>query len=383
MTSMARGTDRRDRLGPRIFAAMAAVIVAGAGCLFLVALTVAPTVFHRHLDMVQPRLALEMQPHVDAAFARAVLVSLAWGVAAAVLAAATGAWLVSRRVARPLLAVATAAEQLARGRRPVTVPDPHLGREFQTLASSINSLSARLDATEQARRVLFADLAHQLRTPVAGLVATTEALLDGVLPVDDVALRALREASQRLHRLVGDLESVSRAEERSVLVHQAPAQLDDVVTAVAHELLSRFTQASVRLVVNRPHKPVPVRVDVDRLAEVLTNILDNALRHSLPGSTVSVTVTTGREHGRADVDVTDHGDGFPPEDADRIFDRFYRGSGTINGEGSGIGLTIARALVEAHGGRLTATSAGRGQGATFRIELPVADGASSHTAAST
>jgi signal transduction histidine kinase len=310
------------------------------------------------------------------------MLSLVLGVLAAIVTATLVTWLVSRRLASPVAEVADAATRLADGDYDTVVPDPRLGPEFATLTAAVNQLAQRLGSSEETRRRLLADLTHELRTPLASLEATVEAISDGVLPVDQTTLDTLAEQASRLHRLVADLESVSRAEERQLALHPRPTPLSDIAKRAADVLRPRFDNKGVTLTVNsQGHAPV-VDVDTDRLVEALMNLLDNALRHTPDGGAVTVAVETTpgtpADPSRGRLSVTDTGEGFEPAQAPLLFERFYRtdtartNTGLTGGRhGSGIGLTIARAIVEAHHGEITARSSGRDHGACFTISLPI------------
>jgi two-component system sensor histidine kinase BaeS len=375
------GTTRRlgERMGlaPRLFLTNALVIVAGAGTMLMVALLFAPPLFHAHLQRAHlPAVDAGVRDHVDMAFDRALIISLVVGVAVATLAAGAISWLAARRLAAPVHEVAAAAQRLADGHYEALVPDAHLGPEFTTLTASVNQLSHRLATTEADRRRLTADLAHQLRTPLASLRATVEALTDGVLAADPPTLAGLAGQTVRLSRLVEDLEKVSRAEERQLLLHPHPQPAAPGVEACVSAVRDRYRTKDVELSVERSpdaDPPLPdVRIDEDRIAEAVTNLLDNALRHTPSGGRVTVTLTStgpARPTG-VRVAVTDTGDGFAPDQGPLLFERFRRGPGAEPDHGSGLGLTIARALVEAHGGTLTGHSDGPGRGSTFVISLP-------------
>jgi two-component system, OmpR family, sensor histidine kinase BaeS len=373
-----RSRLRRLGLGARLFAATGLVVLAGATTLLVVALLVAPPVFHTHLRIALGDLTPTTLAHADQAFATATLLSLAMAVAVAVLAALTVTWLVTRRIATPVADLAAAAGRLAGGQYDTRVPDPGLGPEFAALADSFNTMAARLASTERVRQRLLADLAHELRTPIASIQATVEAVADGVLAADETTLATLAEQTGRLDRLVADLTAVSRADERALDLDPRPHPLADLAAAAAAGLQARYAAKGITLTVTTtPGTPV-VRVDADRLAEALGNLLDNALRHTPPGGTVTVTTDHTGQFGEeaARLTVTDTGDGFDPEDADRLFERLYRTDTARRRTtgGSGIGLTIAKAIITAHHGTITAHSAGPGHGATFTITLPATGG---------
>jgi signal transduction histidine kinase len=363
-------------LGARLFAAMGLVVLAGAGTLLSVAVLVAPQVFHAHLRMALGDVPDTTLAHADDAFATAVLLSLAVAVAVAILAALTVTALVARRIAVPVAALATAAGRLAAGGYDTRVPEPRLGPEFTALAESFNTMAARLADTEHLRQRLLADLAHELRTPIASVEATVEAVADGILPADATTWATLTGQTGRLRRLVDDLAAVSRAEERAL--DPRPRLLGELANTAADAIRARYTAKGVRLTVGvAPGTPI-VSVDPHRFAEALGNLLDNALRHTPSGGTVTVTTEPVARLGQrlARVEVADTGDGFPPGDADRLFARFYRADTARSRAtgGSGIGLTITQAIVTAHGGTITAASEGPGHGAKFTITLPVPNG---------
>jgi two-component system sensor histidine kinase BaeS len=407
-------------LTARMFTAMALVIAAGAVTLLAVALLLAPEVFGSHLHRRGvPAVTPALQTHLDQAFAQAIGGSLAVGVLVSVITAALVTWLISRRLAASVADLARTATRLAYGHYDAQVPDPGLGPEFASLAGAVNELALRLGRSEEIRHRLLADLGHELRTPLASLEATVEAVADGVLPVDTTTLDTLTDQTARLRRLVNDLESVSRAEERQLALNPRPVTLRAVADRAVAVLRARYDAKGVPLL-REDHGPDPmVLADDDRLVEALMNLLDNALRHTPPTGTVTVAVradavradatATGRPGPpTATLTVTDTGTGFDPAEGPRLFERFYRsgqhragagpsgdGGGRTAGDaapvgqplqpppqdrraegragnhGSGIGLTITRAIIETHHGTITASSPGTGLGASFTISLPV------------
>ncbi len=365
------GTSRLAGLGlaPRLVLNNLLVILAGAGTVLVTALLVGPAVFDAHLQGVEPAPDQLVQEHVARAFDQSILVALGVGIVIAGVTAVAISWLVATRLAAPVSDAADVARNLADGHLDARVVDPGMGPEFTTLATSVNELAHRLEATEQTRRQLTGELAHQLRTPVASISATIEAVREGVLPVDEQTLATLEEQSRRLSRLVGDLEVVSRAQERQLLLNPEPVAVSDLVDAAVAAHRERFRAAGVDLTSSVELGTPAVAVDPDRIQEVLGNLLDNALRHTPSGGSVTVAARPGENKKRsaAVIEVTDSGSGFSDRDPERIFDRFEKAP---NSPGSGLGLTIARAIVEAHHGTLTAHSSGVGRGACFTITLP-------------
>jgi signal transduction histidine kinase len=351
----------------RIFGAMALVVLAGAGTLMIVSLVVAPGVFYRHLERAGVAQDPTVTTHVADGFALATVVSTVVGVVIAGAVAAAMALLVSRRIATPVTTAADAAGRLAAGDYSAHVNDPRMGPELADLSTSVNALAARLLSTEQDRLRLMADLAHQLRTPMASITATVEAITDGILPADNTTLATLTDNATLLSRLIDDLSLVSRAQERAFLVDSETVDLTALARTVSDAARARFTGTGVDLTMT-PAQPVYVRADPDRIGEVIGQLLDNALQHTHPGDSVDLAIS--RRDDEADLTITDTGEGFHAEEAEAIFGRFYRATSVTDSAGSGIGLTIARAVVNAHGGTITAHSPGLGRGASFTVSLP-------------
>ncbi|MHB8275435.1 MAG: sensor histidine kinase [Dermatophilaceae bacterium] len=356
----------------RLFAAMGLVVVAGAATMLVAVLLVAEPAFHAHLGQLQPPMSEQAHVHVDEAFAGAVIIALSVGVVVALAVALVVTWLVARRLAALVAEASEAAHRIADGDYRTRLRQPGLGPEFDQLTTSFNTMARRLATTEQTRRRLLNDLAHELRTPLASIEATIEAVNDGILPSDQTTLSTLTEQSQRLHRLVGDLSAVSRAEERQLNLNPVLVPLADLVSGVMTAARARFDAKGISLTANNGDSGVQVLVDPDRLAEALGALLDNALRHTAKGGTVTIATTRHDKRGR--IVVTDTGEGFDPDLATQLFERFYRGdsSRTASGAGSGIGLTIAKAIVKAHHGELKGHSDGPGRGSRFEITLPMA-----------
>lgn len=380
-----RSSFSRLGLGGRLFAAMALVVLTGAGTLLAVSLLVAPAVFMEHLSRAgAPNLTPAVTTHVDRAFTQATLISLGTGTLTAVVAAGLVTWLVARRIATPVSDLALVTGRLANGVYEARAAAPRLGPEFAALSSSINALATQLSTSEDTRRRLLSDLGHQLRTPVASLEATVEAIGDHVLPMDEATLTTLTDQVGQLHRLVADIESVSRAEERQLALDPQPAALADLAQRAVAVMLPQFRAAGVELEIQPGGQRPTVVVDADRIVEALLNVLDNALRHTPGGGQVVVRldgpIPDPDEPRRvlATLVVADDGEGFGPEQAPLLFRRFYRAGAPTSGRaaagpgrhGSGIGLTIARGIVEAHHGTISARSDGPGRGATFTITLP-------------
>jgi histidine kinase len=301
------------------------------------------------------------------AFRSALTTALAVGLTASVAAAVVVAWFVTRRLMRPLHAVRAATRQIAAGEYQVSVPVP-TEPELAALATDVNTLGSTLADSEARRTRLLGDVAHELRTPLTALDGYVEGLIDGVFAPTPEVLGSLGDELRRLHRLAEDLSSLSRAQELGLDLHPVDADLADLACRAAARLAPQFLDAQVTLTVDAEHV-VPVLADPDRIIQVLTNLLGNALLATEAGGAVAVAVGSGARGG--EVSVTDTGVGLSPADLERVFERFYRAPGQPRrSAGSGIGLTIARDIARHHGGDVTVSSPGPGLGARFTLTLP-------------
>jgi signal transduction histidine kinase len=294
------------------------------------------------------------------------------GLAAAVTAAVISL-LVSRRIAGSARHVLDAARRIAAGsygeRVPVRDADA-LGE----LSEGFNAMAKALEEAERRRVEVVSDVSHELRTPISTLRGYLEGITSGTIEPSEEAFSRLYAATARMERLVNDLRQLSRAEAGQLTLNVSPVSPSDVVGTATEGMRPLFEEKGVELGVAVPKGLPPVSADGDRVAQVLTNLLDNALGHTPPGGRVTVEVRPGA--GEVAFRVADTGEGLAPEDLGRVFERFYRveKSRSRSGErgGSGVGLTITKALVEAMGGRIWAESLGIGCGAAFQFTLPAA-----------
>ena len=370
---MTRG--RRRGFASRLFLAQALVIVAGSATLAFVAFAIAPGIFHAHVRRAVGPLPDSVSNHIDQAFSDAVLLALGLAIAAALVAAAGMSAFLALRLTRPVRALADASRQITRGhysaRVPVQGPE-----EVAELAATFNDMAEALETSERRRRALLSDVAHELRTPLATLRGYVEGLADGAIPPAAETWEVLASETRRMHLLVEDLSMVSKAEEGQLELRFRRVAPQDVVNAAVDAAMPRFAGKDVALLTTVEPGLPEFEVDPDRLAEVLANLLDNALRHTPPGGRVEARAS--RRDGQIEIAVADTGEGIAPEHLELVFERFFRTDGTrarATG-GSGIGLTISRAIVHALGGRIVAVSEGRGRGARFEVVLPLAAGRS-------
>lgn len=360
---------RRHGIATRLIAAMAVVILVGGLTAVAVAVVVGPIVLDRHLLQMQTEPGTAME-HATLALRSASTWTLVVAVAASLVTSLVTGLVLARRIAASLGTMSRAAANVAAGRFDARVPRPGVGVEFDELADSFNEMAGRLDDAQVLRRRLLADVAHELRTPVATISATMDAVQDGVLDLSPQTVAVLRAQNSRLARLAEDLASVTHAESGALHLRLRPVAPQSLVDRAGAAAQEAFVAAGVAFEAGAAPDLPEVRVDPDRIGQVLGNLLDNALRHTPPGG--RVTLSAGPADGGVHLTVTDTGDGIDAVHLPRVFERFYRVDDARDRArgGSGIGLSITRALVHAHGGTITAHSAGLGQGAQFVVTLP-------------
>jgi signal transduction histidine kinase len=295
--------------------------------------------------------------------------ALAAGVgASAGLAAALAigaAFVASRRITHPVRALTAAVRAIGSGERQARVDGGGPG-EVGELARAFDAMADSLEREDQLRRSLVADVAHELRTPLAILLATGEALADGVAEATPETLGSLKEEAQRLATRVEDLERLASAEAAGLRLSRHPVDLAVVGEEAMEAMAGRFEASGVEL--ERRLHPIVVEGDGGRLYQVVTNLLTNALKFTPRGGRVELVVEPGPDH-TARLMVVDSGVGIPPDELDRVFERFFRGKAAGEVAGSGIGLAVVAELVRAHQGRIEVASE-RGQGARFTVTLP-------------
>ncbi|HVV77626.1 MAG TPA: HAMP domain-containing sensor histidine kinase [Mycobacteriales bacterium] len=297
---------------------------------------------------------------------RSLLHADVWSAGVAALLALGAAVLVARRLSEPVRALTAAASDVSRGNRNARVGVlRRVPAELVDLASTFDSMADTIVAEEQLRRDLVADVAHELRTPVAVLQANAEALLDGVLPHTPEQTASLHEEILRLARMVDDLQTLASAEAAALHLTRQRCDLAGIAESAVTAMEPSAASAGVRLT----HQLDPVMIEGDpvRIHQIVTNLLSNAVKFGGPGSSTSVRV--GPEGRDAVLVVSDDGPGIDPEDLPHVFERFWRGHAATSPTGTGIGLSIAHDLVVAHGGRLDVAS-GPGGGTQVTARFP-------------
>lgn len=363
---------RRWRIRTRLIASHLLVVAIGALTLFVAAGFVAPRAFDAamgHAMGGSGGMGEMMSDLVRTAFQDAVQTALVIAALVAVSAALLTSLVLSSRLARPITRLAAASRRIATGRYAERVPvtgDDELGE----LAASFNTMAASLEATERRRLELVGDMAHELRTPLTTLDGYLEGLEDGVIEASPATWALLRGETHRLARLVSDLQELWRAEARQVPLTIDVVRLDELLKATADRLEPLASERRVTIALQPPIGPTEIRGDRERLAQVLDNLIGNAIRYSDVGS--AITLASVGDDREVVVSVADLGSGLTADQLERVFERFYRvePSRSRSLGGSGIGLAIVRALVDLMGGRVWAESPGPGRGTTFHVAMP-------------
>ena len=302
--------------------------------------------------------------------ARAVVSELPWEYAwpafTLVLVALTAIAFVAavRWIASPLSRIVAAAHQVGNGDFSIRVEEEGLPW-LRSLAAAFNTMTTRLERQQRERRALMADIAHELRTPVAIIQGRLEGMLDGVYPADESHVGQVVDQTRMLARLVEDLRTSAHADSGTLSLHREPTDLTMLVEDIAAASRPEADRRGIRIDTQFPTDLAALNVDPQRIREVLINLLSNAVRHSPDGGTV--TIDGDRTAAGVIVRVADSGPGIPERDLARVFERFYK---SPDSQGSGLGLSIAKSLVEAHGGAIGAANRPDG-GTVVTVMLPM------------
>ncbi len=369
----------RRHLGWKLFVSYLVVILVGTVVLASAAEFLVPSAFERHMAamaVIMGNMAPEMELDLFTNFRNAVNEALALAALAAFLLAIVVSLFVSRRIVAPVREMMVASRRIADGHydERVGVPGGSNQEELDELAQlavSFNQMTSKLEQIESTRRELIGNVAHELRTPLATIKGSMEGLIDGVLPPEAPIFQQIYREADRLQRLVSDLQELSRVEAGAFELNLRPLRVRDLVEATVTHLGRQFEEKGVVLEIDLAADLPPVPADEDRIGQVLLNLVGNALQYTPAGGQVRVTAC--RRGTEVCISVSDNGVGIAAEHLPLIFTRFYRvdKSRARVGGGSGIGLTIARHLVEAQGGRIWAESPGPGQGSTLTFSLPL------------
>lgn len=371
----------RSHLAVKLFISYVAVIVVGVAVLALASTVTVPEAFIRHMGramgggtgMMQgngstPVVMSDLYRNFQTSFNEALLLAaLAAGIVAIVVSL-----LLSRSVVAPLRVLSSASRRISDGRYDERVRHSS-SDELGQLAHSFNQMAEKLEQVETMRRQLIGDVSHELRTPLTAIKGNMEGLLDGVILASPEVYQQIHQEADRLAHLVDDLQELSRVEAGVYSLDMHPVEVSTLVQTTIKRLQPQAQAKHIGLHTDLPSNLPSVLADADRIAQVLTNLVGNALQYTPGDGDVTISVSHQGEEIR--FSIADSGIGIPAEHLSHIFTRFYRvdkSRSRQSGGGSGIGLTIAKFIVEAHGGRIWVESGGEGQGSTFVFLIPVA-----------
>ncbi|MGZ9226301.1 MAG: sensor histidine kinase, partial [Anaerolineales bacterium] len=355
----------RERLGAKLFLANLMVILIGVMVLAITIQITIPAAFNRHMGTMNQSMmnnGMGMGQGQGQGFGRtlfenfraSMFESLGYAVTASVLAALLVSLFLSRRIVAPVRTLTSASQQIAEGHYAERVQVDG-SDEIAQLAIRFNQMATQLEQVESMRRQLIGDVTHELRTPLTSIKGYMEGLVDGVLPSTPETFNQIHREADRLSRLVDDLQELSRVEAKAYSLDIRPVAVANLVQTTLKRLSPQATAKRITLHSSLPTDLPLVQADEDRITQVLVNLVANAIQYTPEDGDVTISAT--RQAEEIHISVEDTGVGIPPEHLVNLFTRFYRVDKSRSrnaGGGSGIGLTIAKHLVEAHGGRIWA-----------------------------
>ncbi len=359
-------------LGTRLFLSHLLVMIVGLGSFIIIAKFSSPRMFVFRLEQLERKGLITVRSartYLIRGFETAWDSSAIWSVIFGASAAGGLSYWSSKRIMKPLNKMKYITQKFAAGDLQERMPESEIP-ELNQLSVSFNRMASSLDNVEKRRRELISDMTHELRTPLTVVRGYLEELADGsITPSSELYSRLVRE-TQRLERLTNDLQELSKAESGCLLINLQPVNLSPLLNSLIEKFSSQLLDESPSLQLDSPTDLPLVLADLDRTEQILVNLLGNALRYTDHGA---ITLRAWREKKQVAIAVIDTGIGIAPEDLPYIFERFWRAdrSRSRYSGGTGIGLAIARSLVELQGGKLAVESE-LGKGSTFRFSLPIA-----------
>lgn len=367
----------RKHLGLKIFLSYMAIILIGV--VFLISATrfSMPAAFNHHMLGMSgmnggPGIGQGggMMPELYRNFRVSFNEALAYAGLAAVIAALAASVYFSQRIVAPVKAMMAASQRIIEGHYDEQV-QVWGSDELGQLGQHFNQMAHELGQIETRRRQLIGDVSHELRTPLTVITGSMEGLVDGVLPATPETFIQVQKEAERLSRLVEDLQELSRVESKAYLLHVQPVAISVIVATTIKRLAVEANKKQIAINVKLSDDLPLVLADEDRIVQVLMNLVGNALNYTPIGG--EITISSVKIPNFLQVSIKDTGIGIPPENLPHVFDRFYRvdkSRSRAEGGGSGIGLTVTKSLVEAHGGVIWAESKGKGTGSIFIFTLP-------------
>lgn len=374
----------RTHLAWKLLFSYLLVVFIGILVLITAASLFVPATFERHMASMNAIMAdgsnmssdEEMQAELFSQYTVAVYEAVGYATLASLVAAIIASILISRQVVTPMLRMTSLSHRIAEGEYAERLKLPgglqaSQVDELDQLALSFNQMAEKLEKVETMRRQLIGDVTHELRTPLTAVKGYLEGVMDGVLPASPETFQQIHAEIDRLQRLVNDLQELSRVESGAVQLELALTSPAGLIEKIQNNFSNQFSEKDIQLLADVEPGIPNILVDSDRIIQVLTNLVGNALQYSSNGGTVTLAVH--QEKSETVFSVKDTGIGISAEQLPYIFNRFFRTDKSRNraSGGSGIGLTIAKALIQAHHGRIWAESKGEGRGSTFSFSIPL------------
>lgn len=360
---------RKPRLITQLLVGQTVLIVIAGATLIGTALFVAPSIFNKHMREAGIDTS-SAKKHITEAFAGSFSLSLAIAMLTSLIVAGIMAWYLMQRIAEPIESLAIFAESLASGDSSRNVTVGSSTPEIDRLSVALTGMSTELSKIQSDQARMLRDLAHELRTPIATIGALVDGIEDGVVKGNAHSWNTIRDQLNRLNRLSRDVRDVSHSYDQTLSNLKVPVRPDEIGQPAIAAWVPRFEKKGVLLEFKTSGDAPLIHADPLRIGQVLSNLLENALRHTPKSGKVEMSIRSVDE--QVIFSVRDSGDGISASQLPLIFDRLYRGdSARQSGDtGSGLGLTIARSIAESHSGTLTASSRGRGLGSTFTLMVP-------------
>jgi histidine kinase len=374
----------RTHLVWKMFFSYLIVVFIGVIVLITAASLTVPAAFERHIVSMNAIMTngnmlgnnQQMVSELFSQYIKAVIEAVTYATLAALVAAVLTSFFISRQIVTPTLRMMSLSHRIAEGEyaERLSLPGGQQADqidELGQLALSFNQMADKLEKIETRRRELMGDVTHELRTPLTAVKGYLEGLMDGVLPAEPETYQQIHSEIDRLQRLVNDLQELSRMESGAFQLRLTLVSPASLVERIMSTLGRQFEDKNIQFEINMESNLPDILVDNDRIIQVLTNLVGNALQYTPSGGKVALLVR--REHSDVLFSVIDNGIGISTEQLTFIFNRFYRTdkSRARASGGSGIGLTIAKALVQAHQGKIWAESNGEGKGSTFSFLIPI------------
>ena len=343
---------------------------------------VMPNAFQKHLAYMSsymvdaPEIQEDLDHNLFDSFRSAVYEALIFAIPFALLSAIIISLSFSRQFTEPIKNMVSVSKKISAGHYKERIPIPKNVNidemdELKQLAISFNQMTLKLEKTEDLRRQLIGDVSHELRTPLSLIKAFMEGLIDGLVPATNKTFYQVQLETDRLAKLVDDLQALSIIESGAYVLSKQRSDIHEVILSVIMNLKPQYTRKGVQIESSLTNEKTVINIDVNRIKQVLTNILGNALQFTPKGGSVKLTVEKTNEN--VQIAIIDTGIGIKKGHLVHVFTRFYRvdKSRSRKSGGSGIGLTIAKQLVEAHGGEIWADSSGENRGTTISFTLPI------------